>query len=43
MLNRGNGRNDVFHKDGDFSAFVQLLADANERLPMRILGYVLMP
>jgi putative transposase len=42
VLNRGNGRDDVFHQDGDFSAFLQLLADANERLPMRILGYVLM-
>jgi len=42
VLNRGNGRNDVFPKGGDFSAFLQLLADANERLPMRILGYVLL-
>jgi putative transposase len=42
VLNRGNGRADVFHKDGDFAAFLQLLADANERLPMRILGYVLL-
>ncbi len=29
--------------DEDFAAFVQLVVDANERLPMRILGYVLMP
>ena len=42
VLNRGNGRTDVFHKDGDFAAFLQLMADATERLPMRILGYVLM-
>ena len=42
VLNRGNGRLDVFHKDADFAAFLQLLADANERLPMRILGYVLL-
>jgi putative transposase len=42
VLNRGNGRADVFHKDGDFAAFLQLMADAKERLPMRILGYVLM-
>ena len=42
VLNRGNGRQDVFHKDEDFAAFLQLLADANERLPMRLLGYVLM-
>jgi putative transposase len=42
VLNRGNGKADVFHKDGDFAAFLQLMADANERLPMRILGYVLL-
>jgi putative transposase len=43
VLNRGNGRADVFHKDGDFAAFLELMAGANERLPLRILGYVLMP
>ncbi|HEV2969355.1 MAG TPA: transposase [Pirellulales bacterium] len=43
VLNRGNGRAEVFHKDGDFAAFLELMAEANERLPLRILGYVLMP
>lgn len=43
VLNRGNGRAEVFHKPADYAAFLQLLADANERIPMRILGYVLMP
>src|SRR3990172_9968876 len=43
VLNRGNGRAKVFHKEGDYAAFVDLLAAANDRLPMRILGYVLMP
>lgn len=43
VLNRGNGQADVFHKDGDFAAFLDLMAAANERLPLRILGYVLMP
>jgi hypothetical protein len=33
VLNRGNGRAEVFHKDGDYDAFVRLLADAHERLP----------
>ncbi|HEY2893759.1 MAG TPA: transposase, partial [Pirellulales bacterium] len=28
---------------GDFAAFVDLMAAANDRLPLRILGYVLMP
>ena len=43
VVNRGNGRAQVFHKDGDYQAFVQLIADACERLPMRVLGYCLMP
>jgi putative transposase len=43
VLNRGNGRAEVFHKQGDYAAFVDLLAAANERVSMRILGYVLMP
>jgi len=41
-LNRGNARAQVFHKPEDFDAF-KLLVDANERLPMRILGGCLMP
>src|SRR4029453_18405831 len=43
VINRGNGRAEVFHKDGDYDAFVRLLADAHERLPMRVLGYCLVP
>ncbi|HUY31645.1 MAG TPA: transposase, partial [Pirellulales bacterium] len=43
VLNRGNGRAQVFHKDGDFVAFVELMAAACRRLPLRVLGYCLMP
>jgi putative transposase len=43
VLNRGNGRQTVFHKDGDFAAFVKLLREAGERTPMRLLAYCLMP
>jgi putative transposase len=43
VLNRGNGQAEVFHKNDDFAAFLELMAEANERLPLRILGYVLMP
>ncbi|HEV3084173.1 MAG TPA: transposase [Gemmataceae bacterium] len=42
VLNRGNARGDVFHKDGDFAAFVKLIELANERLPMRVLAYCLL-
>ncbi len=43
VLNRGNAQAEVFHKVDDFAAFLQLMAEANERLPLRILGYALMP
>jgi putative transposase len=43
VINRGNGRAEVFHKDADYQAFVRLIGDACARLPMRVLGYCLMP
>jgi putative transposase len=43
VLNRGNGRATVFRKDGDYAAFVALLAEARRRRPMRLLSYCLMP
>jgi putative transposase len=43
VLNRGNSRKTVFHKDGDFVAFVKLLKEAQERTPIRLLSYCLMP
>ena len=43
VLNRGNARKTVFHKDGDFAAFVKLLKEAGERTPIRLLSYCLMP
>lgn len=42
VLNRGNGRRTVFHKDGDFAAFVKLLREAGEGTDMRLLAYGLM-
>src|SRR6266851_9289818 len=43
VLNRGNGRRTIFHKDGDYAAFVKLLREAGERTPIRLLAYCLMP
>jgi putative transposase len=43
VLNRGNGRQTVFHKEGDYAAFVKLLRDAGERVPIRLLAYCVMP
>jgi putative transposase len=43
VLNRGNGRRTVFHKEGDFAAFAKLLREAGERTDVRLLAYCLMP
>ena len=43
VINRGNGRADVFHKDRDFQAFVDLREPACKRQPVEVLGYCLMP
>ena len=42
-LNRGNRREAVFHKPGDYDAFVEAIIDARARLPVDVLGYCLMP
>ena len=43
VINRGNGRTQVFHADGDYHAFITLLSEASRRMPMRMLAYCLMP
>ncbi|HUG92922.1 MAG TPA: transposase [Planctomycetaceae bacterium] len=43
VLNRGNARAEVFHKDGDYRAFLTLIRDACERRAMRVIGHCLMP
>ena len=43
VLNRGNRREPVFHKPGDYDAFVEAILDARARLPLDLLGYCLMP
>jgi putative transposase len=42
VLNRGNNRACVFHQDGDFEAFVNLLSEAKLRHPLRVLAYCVM-
>jgi len=42
VLNRGNGRSDVFHKDDDFAAFESLMREAHEKVPMRLTRFCLM-
>jgi len=43
VLNRGDSRRTIFHKDGDFAAFVKLLREAGERTPVHLLASCLMP
>lgn len=43
VLNRGNGKQKIFHKDQDFAAFVQIMKEAKDRFPMDIFAYCLMP
>ena len=42
VLNRANGRLRLFKKDDDFLAFEQVLLEAHERVPIRILTWCLM-
>ena len=43
VINRGNAREEVFHKPEDYAGFCQLLQEAAERVRMRVLAYCLMP
>lgn len=42
-INRGNERPEVFHKAKDYQAFLDLIGEACERLPLRVTGFCLMP
>jgi len=43
VLNRGNGKQRVFHSDKDYEAFVSLMREAKERYSLKLLAYCLMP
>ena len=43
VLNRGNGGAAVFHKEGDYTAFLDLLATAKTKYSVTLLGFCLMP
>lgn len=43
VINRGNARAAVFHKDEDYAAFLRVVAEAGLRTPMRVIAYCLMP
>ncbi len=43
VINRGNGRAEIFHKDRDYLRFTEMIGEAVERLPMRVMSWCLMP
>ena len=43
VLNRGNARAEVFHKEADYHAFVKLIRSACARISMRVLAFCIMP
>ena len=43
IINRGNARSEVFHKQEDLNAFLRIIGEAGIRVPMRIIAYCLMP
>ena len=40
---RANGRLTLFAKDGDYEAFLRVLAEAVRRVEVRLLAYCIMP
>ena len=43
VLNRGNARATVFQKPDDYRGFLDMMAEATLRVPMRVVAYALMP
>ncbi len=43
VLNRANGKRRIFEHDRDYLAFEQVLAETQERVPIRILDWCVMP
>lgn len=43
VLNRANARMTLFEDDGDYAGFERVLAQACERVSMRLLAYCVMP
>ena len=43
VLNRGNERRSIFESEGDYLAFLRVLSETLERIPVRILAWCLMP
>jgi len=43
VLNRAAAQRTLFREDGDYAAFLGILNEAQQQVPMRILSYCVMP
>jgi len=43
VINRGSARAEVFHKAEDYYRFTEMMYQSCERLPMRVVGWFVMP
>ena len=43
VINRGNNRSDVFLSPSDYRAFLRLIEQAQQRIPLRMLAFCIMP
>lgn len=43
VINRGNGKAEVFHKAEDYYRFTEMMQQSCLRLPLRVVGWCLMP
>ena len=43
VLNRGNRKQTVFHKEKDYNEFLELMKKAKEKFPIKIFAFCLMP
>jgi putative transposase len=41
LINRGNGRQQVFHKEGDYRSFIDLLQQAREKFQVQLHAWCL--
>ena len=42
VIDRGNNRQGVFNKEGDFKSFLQAIAELKQRRPFELFSYCLM-
>ncbi len=43
ILNRGNGKQEVFHKEQDYRTFIGLMRESQAKHPLEIFAYCIMP